>query len=857
VGFFDLLPRVVFFEYNNKLPWNYPDINFIMPPIKTSPEVLAPAGDWDSLRAACANGANAVYFGLSDFNARARAANFELSELGKVMQYLHHRNVKGFVTLNTLIFSDELPLVVDFVQACVQHQVDAVIVQDLGLAKLISRLAPQLPIHASTQMTLTEPRGINFMNSLVPLERVVLARELSLENIRDVAEHSEVDLEVFVHGALCVAYSGQCLTSEALGGRSANRGQCAQACRLPYEMIVDGQKQDLGDRAYLLSPQDLAGYEQISDLIASGVVSFKIEGRLKGPAYVAATTKTYRDAVDAAEQQKAFHLSRERVRELELTFSRGLTSGFLEGVNHQKLVRGRFPKSRGLLLGTVKALTSRGVIVTLAERDVSVIKAGDGIVIDLGKPEQQEPGGRVWRVVCRLSQEEVELQLAPENDSWHSVPVGAMVWKTDDPALKKKLEATFHNDPIVHRKELFAELTGQIGGKLVLILRDRWGNSARAEWEGPLQQANQRPATIESVTKQLSRLGETPYSLAEVKLDIREPVLIPASVLNDLRRQAIAQLESAIFGACEKQINRNALEELRKELVPVPPPPEQTPAQLAVLVRSLEQLRAVLPHRPDRVYCDFEDVRNYREGVELAKQARIPVGVATLRILKPKEEGFLKPILSAKPDMILIRNLGSLCYFQEQAPATPLIADFSLNIANELTAGLLHRIGFSILTPSYDLNWEQFSAMVRRSPPSWFEPVIHQHMPMFHMEHCVFAAFLSNGKDHRDCGRPCDRHRVELRDRVGAAFPVIADAGCRNTVYNSVAQSAAEYVSGMLKLGIQRFRIDLTRESPKQIGLLIDKYRQVISGQLTGQKVWWELQAMNQLGVTRGTLQLV
>ena len=240
---------------------------------RTAPELLSPAGDWDALRAAVANGADAVYFGLEAFNARARAHNFTVEELPEVMRFLHARNVKGFVTLNVLIFSDELPDARRFVAACAEAGVDAVIVQDLGLVRLIRELAPTLPVHASTQMTLTEPRGIAFVRNL-GVERVVLARELSLDEIRKVTAGTDAPVEVFVHGALCVAYSGQCLTSEALGGRSANRGQCAQACRLPYEMIVDGEKRELGDKAYLLSPQDLAAYDLIQPLIDAGVISF-------------------------------------------------------------------------------------------------------------------------------------------------------------------------------------------------------------------------------------------------------------------------------------------------------------------------------------------------------------------------------------------------------------------------------------------------------------------------------------------------------------------------------------------------------------------------------------------------------
>jgi U32 family peptidase len=206
---------------------------------------------------------------------------------------------------------------------------------------------------------------------------------------------------------------------------------------------------------------------------------------------------------------------------------------------------------------------------------------------------------------------------------------------------------------------------------------------------------------------------------------------------------------------------------------------------------------------------------------------------------------------------VLIRNFGSLGYFREHLPQTRLIADFSLNVANEITADLLMREGFLRLTPSYDLNWEQFGALIRRSNPAWFETVVHQHMPMFHMEHCVFAAFLSNGKDHRDCGRPCDTHKIELRDRVGADFPVTPDAGCRNTVFNSLPQSAAEYIGKMRQMGLRHFRIDLLRENADETRKLIDAYRRVISGNDDGRSTWRELQAMNQLGVTRGTLNLL
>jgi putative protease len=830
-------------------------------PASPRPELLAPAGDWEAMRAAVANGADAVYFGLSNFNARHRATNFTLEELPQVMGYLHGHNVRGYVTFNTLVFSDELPEAVRFITAVAQAGADAVIVQDLGLARLIRRLAPTLPVHGSTQMTLTEPRGIEFVREL-GVQRVILARELSAADIARITTATAVPVEIFIHGALCVSYSGQCLTSEAIGGRSANRGQCAQACRLPYDLVVDGRVKDLGDKAYLLSPQDLAAHDIVADLAKLGVCSLKIEGRLKSAHYVAATTQTYRAAIDATGRDQPFTISDNQRKELAQSFSRGFTHGFLDGVDHQELVHARFPKSRGIRAAKVLRVTGEGVIVeALVE-----LKPGDGVVFDEGHPEQDEQGGRVIAVnrsrhsagsqVTRLNGSHVGLVFHKGDVNLSAISPGAIVWKTDDPAVRRKLEQTYRRDVVARRIPMQVTIEATEGGPLTIHARAA-DTQATATWPGPLQRALKFPVTPELLREQLARLGDTPFELTDVQIpgDL-PPVMVPKSVLNDLRRRLVQDLLTKRSSA-HPVSDPHALENTRAAVPSSIHDPPSSPI-LYALARTLEQLEAITnwtgPVPLGMAYAEFEDVKRYKDAVSRAQAAGVPIALATTRIIKPGEEGLLRHIADCQPDSILIRNLAALSFFKQHSPALPLVADYALNVANELTASILAEQRVVRMVPSYDLSWKQLAALLERFPPTAFEAVIHQHMPMFHMEHCVFCHTLSTGHDHRDCGRPCDHHRVDLRDRVGADNPLIADVGCRNTVYNGLAQSAAEFVPQMKALGLRHFRVELLREDAGAARQLLDRYAALLSGQSNAKTAWRQLKVLNQLGVTRGTL---
>ena len=818
------------------------------------PELLAPAGDWECLKAAVTAGADAVYFGLPAFNARLRAENFTEADLPLVMEYLHARGRRGYLTLNVLIFPSELVEAERLLRWLGESKVDAIIVQDLGLVRLAREVCPQVEVHASTQMTLTSPEGVAFARRQ-GISLAVLARELSLRELAKFpppTEPSGLPLEVFVHGALCVAYSGQCLTSEVLGRRSANRGECAQACRLPYGLEVDGQPKDLGDRAYLLSPQDLAAVDEIPELINLGLHSFKIEGRLKSPDYITAVTSVYRKAIDRALANHPSPASKEDKYRLEMTFSRGLFSGWFNGVDHQQLVHARFGKKRGPFAGKI-ARTGPDWIEL--EEMLTPLHPGDGVVIDRGSDTENEPGGFLFGVHGnRISFRHGSLPP-------HSTRPGDRVWKTKDPQLEKQLKAERSKKSPTQTASLNLKVSGQPGQPLQ-IHAVTGNQEANLSSTIPLAAARNRPLTPESLRDQLSRLGGTPFHLGDLAVDLPQPVILPVSELNRLRRELVARLSAtALLSDNPRNVGKSAGPALPQLLGPITA--KQTfrhsaesrnvasKAKLSVLCRNPAQAETLLSENPDLLYLDFEDLRRFAPTVETIRQkSKVPVYLATPRIQKAGETGFFRLIESAKPDGVLIRNLGALDYFR--SAKLPMIGDFSLNVANALSADLFITEGLERLTPSYDLDITQLLELFRSSPPSWFELTLHQHIPMFHMEHCVFAAFLSQGKDHLTCGRPCDHHRIAVRDRVGESHPIRADVGCRNTVFNSRPQSGASHLPQLLATGLRHFRLELLDESPEQAVRLFRSYREALAGHTDPSHLARSLGARDQLGVLAG-----
>ena len=811
----------------------------------TKPELLSPAGNWDCVRAAVANGADAVYFGLDQFNARMRADNFTRADLPVLMPFLHAHGVRGYVTMNVLIFTAEMEEAAAYIRALEDARVDGVIVQDMGLAAYVAgqRRAGNirhLELHLSTQMTLCSPEAVRLVDEMFDPQQIVLARELSLREIEACAKATAKPIEVFCHGALCVAYSGQCLTSESLGQRSANRGECAQACRMPYRLEVDGRMRDLGERRYIFSPQDLCALDRIPQMLDAGVHSFKVEGRLKSPEYVAAATRAYRRALDAALEQRGMP-RKQRAADLyalQMAFSRGFSTGWLDGTDHPLLTHGRFGKKRGALAGRIVRWGTGWV--ELEGPPALPVAPGDGFVIDAGEDRNEEQGGRIWKA------EGARLYFHGKGSriDWQRIRRGNLLWKTADPALDKALHATWcnfaKNAAGAGSTALDIRFCGRAGAPLTATCRGVTVASAM-----PLQPAERRPITPEGVTAQFSRLGGTDFTLGRCSFDLPAGLMLPVSELNRMRRELVERVPR------------------QEPAAPLPPAPwaadfppmreadaAETARQLSVLCRNAAQARVAAECGVRRIYLDFKDLKQLPDAVQELRAAfpDTEFWIATLRIMKPHEGGFFKYITAAQPHGVLVRNLGAALFFRGKG--IPVAGDFSLNTANPASVQLWREFGMQFSTVSYDLNAQQLADLLSCGCGPCLELTLHQHMPMFHTEHCVFCTFLSRGHSFKDCGQPCDHHRVRVMDRTHAMHYLHSDEGCRNTLFNGQAQSAARYLNGMRRCGLSRFRIELLEESPDKAREIITAYRDLLRGRISAEQLMQQLNLLDRIGVT-------
>jgi U32 family peptidase len=872
------------------------------------PEILAPAGSLDALKAALASGADAVYFGLQEgFNARARAGNFTLANLPDVVARIHRAGARAYLALNTLLFEPEFPFVERVLRRAAESGVDALIVQDPAACVLARLVAIGLELHASTQMTVSSAEGAAFAASL-GCTRVVLPRELSVDDVRRFMEGSAIETEVFIHGALCVSWSGQCLTSEAWGGRSANRGECAQSCRMPYGLVVDGAPRDTGDASYLLSPKDLAGVRAVAGLAAAGVHGLKIEGRQKGPHYVATATAAYRRFVDAlvpgeAPTPETEDAARRDLLDSTLAYSRGVSDGFLAGSDHQSLVEGRFPKHRGVYLGRVERVRGRRVDVARDDEgrpwtggraaddatgaaqgapssalegfggadDAATgpalppieLRAGMGVVFDDGRPEdKREPGGPLFAVDARATG--WTLVFGDPGPDLARVAPGQRVWATGDPAAVRATERVLGAEEPEGRLELRLAIEGVAGAPLRVRAEAR-GFATEVVAKSSLTPATGPGLDAALLGEKLGALGGTPFRLVALDVARLAPGLrLPVSELKDLRRRLVADLLPPVERGRALDVDpAPALPRAaaKADLVfaafslATPSAPKLLP-----LCRTDAQLDAAIACGAREVELDWMEMTGLAQAVAKARRAGLAVVVATVRVQKPGEEAYDARIEALAPDGVLVRHWGALIHFAARGAAGPrpaLHGDFSLNVTNSLTAAELLARGLSTFTVAHDLDDAQLLALLDRVPAARATVVVHHRIATFHTEHCVYAHLLSEGRDFRTCGRPCERHEVALRDHRGREHPVIVDVACRNTVFNSEAQSAASLVPTLLTRGVRRFRVEFVRESRDDAAAVLDAYADLLRGAASPAEAASRAGARLQTGVSNAPMAVL
>jgi putative protease len=600
------------------------------------------------------------------------------------------------------------------------------------------------------------------------------------------------------------------------------------------------------------------GVEQIAALMAAGASCFKIEGRLKGPEYVALTTRAYRDAVDRAWAGLPTALTQDARRDLTQIFSRGLTPGFLDGVYHQRLVEGRAPRHRGLSLGAIERVTRQGVFLTLN----NPVKRGDGLVFDAGNPQAEEQGGKVYEIFTPQGRpvegeadagQPVELRFGPGVDLSRVRP-GQRLWKTRDEALEARVRATYERD-FTRRDPVDAVVYGREGEPLTLVLRDRAGHEVQARSSGALVAAQNQGLDADALRRYVGRMGGTPFELDGLHADLDGKLFAPPAELNALRREAVEALRLKRREAHRWTTRQDA--QLPGLLGSLTRAGANAAPQLMVLCRTLEQVRAVVGlEGVEEVYLDFLELKGIQEAVRLVQRAGRKAVAAAPRVLKPDEERIWRFFLNLKADALLVRSLGLLQTLTalEGEAVPPLYGDFSLNAANALSVEFLMGRGLARLAPTHDLNAEQLCGLAGQVQADRLELIVHHHLPVFHTEHCVFCRFLSDGNDFRDCGRPCEEHQVHLRDLQGREHVVIADMGCRNTVFNAESQSGGRFLPQFLEAGYRRFRVELLEERAEEVGPLVARYQRALQGELEAPQLWRWLSEHVAQGVTLGSL---
>lgn len=726
-------------------------------------ELLSPAGSIESFKAACQNGADAVYMGVDKYNARAMAVNFGINEYIECIEYAHIRGIKVYLTLNTLMYDDEIKEALDIVLKLYSKGLDAVIIQDIGLGMLIHKLIPKLPLHASTQMSVYSLDQVKYLEG-IGFKRVVLARELSVDEIEYICKNTNLEIEVFIHGALCVSVSGQCLLSSTIGNRSANRGRCAQPCRMKYS-LYNSKGKELISNSYILSKKDIFGLEYVNKLKEIGVTSLKIEGRNKNPEYVAGVTKNYRNAINN-------NINSNTKQELMQLFNRGgISIGYFDGVKYKNSISLLSPKNTGIFLG--KVIDKKGVYVKLKlEEDIDMhdgfeIYSEDKVISNI--------------VTCIKNDKYVNVNRNMKKGEYvwigdvkKSVKIGSNIYKTSSDKLNKKYRLTYSNNVENIKNKVEVEIN---------ILKDKkifakvFLNNIciNIDIDYIPQLANNKEIDKEAVISAFSKTQDIPFIFDFKKINIDNKLFVPVSILNELRRKIVYE----ILKSYKININVSNEEKLVEKLLN-----EEVVQNIKIKDSNKVNAKFLYKYdnkvnyaKVDRLYIDICDYIKYREDIlEKYKNVQIYIVIPNV-VLSNKRKIILDNIDEIFKDNISGVLLGSFEFFKlvlekKKQYNFSLVADYTLNISNIYSATFLVKEGFDVITPSYDMSITDIENMSRYVNVE----IVEDYITVMTSRYCILGSMLEDRKENKNCSMPCLKDRFYLKDDYGYKYYIINDS---------------------------------------------------------------------------------
>ena len=774
------------------------------------PELLAPVGDFECLKAAVQNGADSIYLGASSFNARNSATNFGLEELKEAIQYAKLRNVNVHLTLNTLLKENELEPALELANKAYSFGIDAIIVQDLGLAKLLHKYLPNLSLHASTQMTVHNLEGVRFLEKL-GFQRIVLSRELSIDEIKYIKKHSIAEIEVFIHGALCISYSGRCYISSMIGGRSGNRGKCAQACRLPYQLFNSSNA--LQDKGFLLSPRDLCSLDYIAELINTGIDCFKIEGRMKTPEYVATVTRIYRNYIDniLAGNNK---IKEEDKKNLMQVFNRGgFSSGHLENSGNKKLIYPIKPNHMGLYIGKVqKVQTSKGYISIEPQEEIEI---GDKISF-----EKENTKYTISEIINKNQNiKNAYMKSVQIGRMKGNIHVGDKIYKLDSKSLTQTAQKSYEKENkkidldchiVVHKNEPIKINISPVKQDNKISIYDNLNVSINSKIIPEI--ATNSPITSDRIENQIRKTGNTVFNFRNVTIDLDDNLYIPSiGQLNELRRNALAQLETLAINKFQR--NEAILPNIAKKHVKI----SNTPKHISLLLNKLsENVDYGKLEKVDYIYIPFKYYLDPAYS-NIIKQLS-PTYIYLPSIIRKKTEENIsksigKIIKNFNIEGFVISNLSELEWLPKSLKLK-LVGNHTLNVCNTQTLEELHGFGLERITLSPELS--KISNQVLENPD--LEAIVYGRLPVMTLNYCLLG---KSNHCYPTCNKACQEDNYFLRDRMNLDFPIVPDnTQTVTTIYNSKITSILPS-----QTPANTYRIDILDENLEQINNIIRDVR--------------------------------